>query len=76
MKDWVRKYGMAAVAIVLAVANAGVWFVLWSGPGTLVVTFLDVGQGDAIVILVTVSDAERGLSWIDSASPSSSGVIA
>jgi competence protein ComEC len=41
---------LLAFAALLAVANVWVWFLVWRGPGLLVVTFLDVGQGDAIVV--------------------------
>jgi len=41
---------MWATTALLAVANVWVWMLVWSGPGRLVISVLDVGQGDAIVV--------------------------
>lgn len=41
---------LVAIACLLLAGNAWLWLLVPRGPGRLVVTFLDVGQGDAIVV--------------------------
>lgn len=49
-RERVARRWSAALAAALVLANVWLWFLVWRGPGRLIITFLDVGQGDAIVV--------------------------